>query len=170
MNHQVRLFVGRARVLEPFVAASRLAAAFALTPRAEILVLPLDDDLHDALHRIYGTGEWRREPPLLSSGDMAFAAEASKAGPLAFIETSYFGSGGYQAAVTWQDGGVAFGPHVLKRSDQERRASALWPVNAALRLLGIEGTAEHDAFQAFGLGFYRSNEDVWSMAARIAVG
>lgn len=166
MSHNIRLFVGRARVLDAIAALNPLAQMFALTPAAEILALPLDDDLHDALHRVYGTGEWRREPPLLSTGDMTFAAGVSVAGPLAFIETRYFGGGGYQAAVLWQDGATIFGPHMMKAADQERRAASLWPVNAALRSMGIVAGEGHDEFHAFGLGFYRSNEDVWAMAAR----
>ncbi len=166
MGHNVRLMAGSARVLAAYRALTPLAHLFALTSGAEILVLPLDDDLHDALHRAYGTGEWRSQAPLLSTGDMAFAAEASREGPLACLETSYFGGSGQQAAIVWQNGEVVLGPSVMKRKDQERRAPSLWPVNAALRTLGVAARDGEDEFQAFGLHFYRSNEAIWSMAAR----
>lgn len=169
MGHNVRLIAGSPRVLSAYATLTPMAQLFALTSVATIAVLPLDDDLHDALHRAYGTGEWRTSPPLISSGDMAFAAEASRQGPLACLETSYFGGAGQQAAVVWMDGEIVLGPHMLKRQDQERRSPALWPVNAALRMLGVVAGTGEDEFQAMGLHFYRSNEDIWSMAARVPV-
>ena len=167
MGHNVRLLVGSPRVLSAYATLTPMAHLFSLTSGASLCVLPLDDDLHDALHRAYGTCEWRTSPPLVSSGDMAFAAEASRQGPLACLETSYFGGAGHQAAIVWASGEIVLGPHVLKRQDQERRSPALWPVNAALRLLGVSPRDGEDEFQAMGLHFYRSNEDIWSMAARV---
>jgi hypothetical protein len=166
MGHNVRLFAGSARVLAAYRALAPMARTFALTSGAGVLVLPLDDDLHDTLHRAYGTGEWSEGPPLLSSGDMAFAAKASERGPLAYLETSYFGGAGHQTAVVWQGGEVLMGPMVLRRADQAERPAGLWPINAALRQLGVGAHEGEDEFQSFGLGFYRSNEDIWSMAAQ----
>lgn len=167
MAHNIRLFAGSRRVLAPYEALHPMARLFALTANADVVVLPVDDDLHDAMHQAYGTGEWLEGPPLISSGDMAFAARASEAGPLAFLETSYFGGGGHQAAVLWTSGLLALGPMVMKASDQERRPARLWPINAALRSLGVVPEEGEDEFQAMGLGFYRSNEDIWSMAGQV---
>lgn len=167
MAHNVRLLAGSARVLGAYTALHPMARMFALTSKANVLVLPLEDDLHDALHRIYGTGEWLDGPPLISTGDMAFAARASMAGPLAFLETSYFGGAGHQAAVVWKEGVLAMGPVSIKAADHERRPASLWPINAALRSLGVAAVEGDDEFQSFGLHFYRSNESIWSMAQQI---
>lgn len=167
MGHNVRLFAGSARVLSAYTALHPMARAFALTSGAAILAVPVDDDLHDAFHHAYGTGEWLDGAPLLSSGDMAFAANASRAGPLAFLETGYFGGAGHQAAVVWIGGELALGPAAVKAADQALRPPSLWPINAALRLVGVVAADGEDEFQSFGLGFYRSNEAIWSMARQV---
>ena len=167
MGHNVRLFVGSVRTLAAYTSVHAMSRPFALTSDAKLFVVPLDDDLHDALHRAHGTGEWTSGPPLLSSGDMAFAAKASQTGPLAYVETGYFGGIGHQAAVLWQDGTLIMGPLVMKTEDNRGRPPSLWPINAVLRKLGIECKDGEDEFASFGLGFYRSNEDVWSMARQV---
>lgn len=137
---------------------------FALTSGAGLLVIPLDDDLHDALHRAYPAGEWGNPSVRLSSGDMAFAAGASKAGALAYLETNYFGGLGFQSCVLWRDGALEIAPRQLDIARDGSFPSAERPINRALAALGVERIDGKDEFDSFGLGFYRSNDAIWEMA------
>jgi hypothetical protein len=99
----------------------------------------------------------------------AWAESASVACPLAYVETDYFGGDGWQAAIAWVSGAVAFGPV---------RTSDLWvdgkytptplldgAINRAVRLIGADRGAVRDEFDALGLGRHRSNESWLSEAA-----
>ena len=50
-----------------------------------------------SLHAAYGTGDWLEEGALLTATDLAFAASASRAAPLAYLQTDIFGSEGEQS-------------------------------------------------------------------------
>jgi hypothetical protein len=165
MSHEVRLFAGPRRALARIRELLPAAAVFALTPGAEIAVLPLDDDLHDALHRHYGTGSWHEDTAFgLSTGDMAFAADVSRAAPVAWLETSYAGGNGTQSAALWIGGALAVGPLSLDAGKAKSRPPAFWPINVALRGLGIVATTGRDEFQTFGLAGYRSNDAIKAQA------
>lgn len=167
MGHNVRLFAGRPDVLGAYRAVLPVAELFELTSNAEFAVLPLDDDLHDALHRVYPAGEWRAGAVRLSDGDMAFAARASERGPLAYLETNYFGGAGFQAAALWKDGSLVLAPVVLNVIVHAGIPPSTWPINTALRLMGLATHEDKDEFDSFGLGFYRSNADIWAMARAV---
>lgn len=164
MGHQLQVFAGRFDVLSALAAGLPMARLFALTHDAEILVLPLEDDLHDALHARYESGIWLTDGPLLTTGDVDHAAELSRIGPIAYLETNYFGGGGVQSAIAWRACIAVVGPRSLKLRDEAGVPRGDWPINAALQALGVGAGDHEDAFAAFGLGFYRSNEDIWSMA------
>lgn len=161
MGHSLRLFVGPAVALRIFEKASRNVRYYRLTPGADLLVVPLDDDLQDAIHDISGTGDWLEAGPRISTGDMDFAARASKGAAVAYVETEYFGGVGDQSAVLWKGGQLALGPLTMDSASAGRPRS-LWPINAVLRGLGIRIEPENafDEFEAFGLGLYRSHDDI----------
>lgn len=159
MAHQLNLFIGHPEVLRRYADTSDRVRLFRLTPGSNLSVLPLDDDLHDALHHIYGTGEWLAGPRLTST-DLAFAARTSLLGPLGYVETYYAGGQGHQAAALWSGGEIAIRPLVMGRDQQQSRPQATWPINAVLRGLGTAAAAGQDEFEAFGLGAYRRNEAV----------
>jgi hypothetical protein len=80
------------------------------------------------------------------TGPLAQLARSLSAhGPVAYVETDYFGGAGTQAATVWSKG-----QRVLRRP---RAPSG--PVNAALRLLGVAGAGLQDEFDTVGLGRYR---------------
>lgn len=164
MGHNVRAFAGPIAALRPFLALARGARAYALTAAADTLVLPVTDDLHDTLHAVYGTGEWLTEGPRLSTGDMAFAATASRGTVLAYVETNYFGGEGEQSAMLWRDGSEVLRPTRMATATARTRPPYLWPVNVALRGLGITALAGQDEFTTFGLGHFRSVEDIMDHA------
>lgn len=167
MGHSVRLFAGPAGALLPFLGAAPGARAFALTPGADILVLPLTDDMHDALHARYGTGEWLSAGPRLSTGDLAFAAAASRGAVLAYLETDYSGGEGEQCAVLWRDGAEVLRPTRMSLEAARTRPPYLWPINAALRGLGLAAGAGQDEFSALGLAHFRSSQDILDSAVAV---
>jgi hypothetical protein len=76
-------------------------------------------------------------------------ADASGAGPVAYLEAAFQGGSGEQASIVWDRGSVVLGPLV----DLEVSPSPAAPINRALRRLGvrIEPPAE-DEFATVGLG------------------
>ncbi|KUO63865.1 MAG: hypothetical protein APF80_00565 [Alphaproteobacteria bacterium BRH_c36] len=161
MAHALRLFAGPLMAMRVFEQASPHARIFALRPASDLFVVPLDDAVQDDLHRLAGTGDWLEEGPRISTGDMAFAARASQGAAVAYLETHYSGGAGEQSAVLWKDGRLVLGPLTMALT-AARRPRSLWPVNAALRGLGVrtEGPQFADEFDAFGLGEYRSHDDI----------
>lgn len=166
MADTLRLLVGPRAALRPFTALASSARAFALTPAQPLLVLPLTDDVHASLHAAYGTGEWLdfatdRSHPLLTTTDMAFAANASKGTALAWLETAGIDGAGEQIAAAWIDGGLQMKPTLLREG--ERRQPSLRPINMALRMLGIVASGPPravDEFEMLGLHLYRSDADI----------
>ena len=87
---------------------------------------------------------------------MAFAAETSRRGVLAYLETDYSGGGGLQAATLWGGGATAIRPISMTADEGRQRPRATWPINAALRGLGVVAASGMDEFDTFGLAPYRS--------------
>ena len=169
------MLVGPKAALRPYGAIVPAARVFALTPGAFLFVLPLSDDIHDALHAANGTGEWlivggSDRSLRLTTTDMAFAGRASAGSALGWIETDYSGGAGTQAGAVWTGGELTMRPSLLP--DRENRPWPLRPVNAALRMLGVSATGtglQSDEFATFGLGHYRSNEDIVREALEVRV-
>jgi hypothetical protein len=172
-GHQVRLFVGTKAALRVIVGIVPSAEVFALTPGESVFALPLTDGVHEGLHRANGTGEWIEFGgadfvPLLTTTDVTCAARASIGSALAWIETAHAGETVEEVAAVWIDGALAMKPNVLRAGENRQRS--LWPVNMALRLLGVSAAgAGVDEFTAFGLGPYETNEGIVARAARVGV-
>jgi hypothetical protein len=97
------------------------------------------------------------EQPLLLERDFpsrlaSVLADASGAGPVAYLEAAFHGGSGEQASIVWDRGTVVLGPLV----DLEVSPSPAAPINRALQRLGVrvEPPAE-DEFATIGLGRYR---------------
>lgn len=159
--HRVRLFVGASAALAPFLSAMRWPRAFALTPGANFPVLVFDDEAQDALHLANGTGDWPEGVGhTLSTRDLAFAAAASRAAPLAYLETDYEGAEGTQAAALWFDGALTIAPIRIDTATALLRPPSVWPINAALRGLGFRAVPPDDEFTSFGLKRWSSNSEI----------
>jgi hypothetical protein len=80
----------------------------------------------------------------LTPAAAAWAAEASHAGVVAYLEAEVADGAGFHAAVVWRDGKIVYGP----TSSEDRAA-----VNAALRTLGVaaDGSAGADELASTGL-------------------
>ena len=166
MSHHVRLFVSAPSALRPFLELSPAARLYTLTPDTDVAVLPYDEAVQDALHRRFGTGDWPEHQKLmLSTADQTFAAECSATAPLAYLETNYFGGIGMQSSAVWQLGRAAIAPTTMNSAAQGgQRPPTLWPINVALRALGVRASPAGDEFTAFGLVDFRSNEAIHARA------
>lgn len=86
---------------------------------------------------------------------VAFAKEISLRTPVAYVATEYHGGVGSQRAVVWEAGDVIFGPAC---DDTDFSRIRTWPINAALRLIGVKRRWFRDEFDSINLGNYRENE------------
>ena len=85
---------------------------------------------------------------------ISLAKQLSLVGPVAYIETDYFGGVGTQSAALWSNGELQMLP-----------AQAAGVINASLRLLGARAALPNDEFDTVGLGRHRSNE-AWLKSSR----
>jgi hypothetical protein len=74
---------------------------------------------------------------------------APRSGPIVYVETEYFGGAGGQGAAVFRDG------EMIGRPDWRE----IGAINDALSKIGVtHRTDQVDAFEAVGLGAFRSNE------------
>lgn len=143
MGHAIQAFIAREEVLR--AAAARLGNAHVAPLGQGFALVPLTDDLHDEVTEPGSGAAYEGRLWKLSSALARLAAEWSRQGPVAYVETEYFGGIGDQAALVWEGGEVVFGP--------ER--AEIGPINEALRRLGA-GRGDHlDEFEAVGLRRHR---------------
>jgi hypothetical protein len=88
--------------------------------------------------------------------------EASRQGPIAYVEAEFFGGDGLQACVVCLNGSVTLGPLVVDSVDSDDL-----PINRALRSLGVDvGRERHDELGWIGLDRARRTEDWLDDGAR----
>jgi hypothetical protein len=133
-------FVAREATLR--AAIGELPAPPLQTLRLGLAFLSLTDELAAALAGGGSTQPISVEVDRLTAGAAAWGAEASRRGPLVYVEGEVEAGSGWHAAVVWRDGAVVYGPFRL-----EDRAA----VNGALRLVGVEPEAGGDELGALGL-------------------
>lgn len=159
----LRLLVGPRLAMRAICAVVPRARAYATARGAGVLVMPLDDEVHEGLHRANGTGEWLELgsgdfTPQLTTTDAMFASSASAGSALAWFETQQGETGLWQVAAVWIDGAVAMKPNLLRAG--ENRPRSLRPVNSALRMVGVSAVGSADEFSALGLDGFETNEDL----------
>lgn len=113
--------------------------------------VPLTEALNEELLRASGTVGTNPHPIFRS---MSVALEhllfdLSAEGPIAYVETEYWGGEGHQAAAVWKDGQLVFGP---AKGD-------IGTINAALKYLDASSEGHRDAFEAVGLHRHRLTDD-----------
>jgi len=116
-----------------------------------IRLVPITDATFDALRERFPDVQDSADPVLWKlSGPVAFVAEQlSQHGPVAYVETEYFGGTGEQAATVWESGNLRMPPTKAPSG----------PINSALRIMGVSPGLMHDEFEAVGLGRNRNNDD-----------
>ncbi|MEU6683013.1 hypothetical protein [Streptomyces sp. NPDC046832] len=136
------------------VVSRGLAAARSASVGQGLALVPMTDALFDAVADGSGVGAagFRR----LTGGFEQTLARWSEAGPVAYVESEYFGGVGEQRAVVWEGGAVELGP--LHVGEGEPFVSAGSPVSQALRRLGAVARAGRDEFSAVGLDRHRHTE------------
>lgn len=167
MPHRIQLFFGPLVVLRRYRQLVPEARLFALTPQPQFFALPLDENLRDKLHASHGTGDWADAGPELSSGDLAFAAKASSGAQLAYLETDFSNGAGLQGAAVWEDTRLAMAPASLEIGAGSQRPVTIWPINTALKRMGIKPDAGRDAFETIGLDRYRSIDAIRAEASEV---
>jgi hypothetical protein len=115
---------------------------------------------------------------LLTDGLHDLLLDLSRFGPLAYIETEYFGGTGGQGAVVYSGREVVMGPEWHDSGPISRALGLIGvkrrPVGGrfstlglrALGLIGVKRCPVGDRFSALGLGAYRSNDDLIDAAAQ----
>lgn len=166
MDRALKVFAGLPLALTGFRSVLPSARLYTLTPSSDLAVLPFDDDLQDSLHDRFGTGDWPESQAIaLSTTDQAFAAECSRAAPLAFLQISEDNGFAVQSSAVWQMGSLTIGPMSLDLSaNRPVPAVSLRPINVALRTLGVKSTPGRDELATFGLGDYICNDDIHARA------
>ena len=133
--------------------ADRLRSAypqlFRVTARQGFVILPIDADFIDSMTEARPQ-TFTDTFMLLTDAFHDCLRELSRFGPLAYIETEYFGGIGGQGAAVYADREVIMVP--------EWRESG--SINRALELLGVKRGLLEDRFTALGLEAYRSNDDL----------
>lgn len=146
MGHCIQGLVFQARLSA--AARARTARCRMLRLSQGFVLMPISESLFDELGDVappdaVGDGFTR-----LSQGVVQLARELSTLGPVAYVETDYFGGVGVQSAAAWMNGEEAM-PPTSHASDV---------INAALQTIGVRRDASMDEFDAAGLGRFRSNE------------
>jgi hypothetical protein len=83
-------------------------------------------------------------------------APSSAGSALVWLRTMYYGGGGYQAGILWGDGVHIFGPEIMWDAESGMPPRAEFPINRALRELGVTPDGDNDEFSMFGLSGYRT--------------
>lgn len=91
-------------------------------------------------------------------------AHASYAGVIAYIEADFRGGIGGQASIVWHNGAVSLGPLSCSHSGGRVPVIAEWPINRALRHLGVLATPGRDEFDTLRLGRFNTTE-AWADSA-----
>jgi hypothetical protein len=151
--HDVQALIAKS---DPLAAAVGALARAVVCPLVQgFALLPITDDLAKELAARPGNTAGTVAPlPELSDGLHALALEISRAVPVAYITTGYFGGQGGQDALAWRDGVLCFSP----ATPGYRRTWPHSPISQALRLLGIVADAGMDEFDTVGLGRHRETQ------------
>jgi hypothetical protein len=150
MGHCIRGFVGRLATLNairarvPDAKLIDLEEGFALLP-GTAAVLAAIDAADPAGDRLSNSIDFLFDHPLM----VRTLADLSRSGPVAFVETDYFEGRGAQAATAFVDGQVV----AAKEGDG-------WPINEALRAIGVVRRSDEDEFDTVCLDKYRSMREL----------
>lgn len=151
MAHSIHGFIAKRRPLE--TAATSLPDAVVCALPLEFGFLPLE--MPSEADPPAGVSSCER----LSAAMNAWAAERSRAFPLAYVQTEYTGGPGVQSAIVWDGGEVVFGPIATGDYVGEDATPRLErAINRALRLLGVSKGREIDEYAALDLGRHRLND------------
>lgn len=143
MPHRMQVFVAKQDVFRGVIDAITAPQGYGVV------------ELGPAVRALWGGIVSRPIAPFehLDQGALRFVIERSYLGPIAWLEATYFGAMGTQAAAVW-GGGVIVQPG--RRFPEEGLAEPPWgdprgPINEALGQLGVDVGDARDAFDALEL-------------------
>jgi hypothetical protein len=152
MSHSISGLVGDFHTLRAFAASHELHGPARLAD--SLGFLPLSDEQLDILHPVQG--DFDLGMTYLSSSLKKTISELSASGPMAYIETDYFGGTGTQGATVYDKGQCVMSAVTAESG----------PVSRALAMFGVIRLPNHlDEFESAGLNRHRNNED-WIEAVR----
>jgi hypothetical protein len=162
MGHALRAVIGPTGSASDF--ASRWVAARAVALPQGFMLIPVTDALIDDISELYGSN--RPDPfvelSFLSAALADAISQSSGEGPLAYIETDYFGGIGQQNAIAWDGRRVVFGP--LTSETKWTGDCVIQPpaseqaINQVLRSMGVWTRGGLDEFDMLGIGEFRDTE------------
>lgn len=154
MGHCLQAFLGSEALLGDIVQIQSTAIIIPLLQG--LAMIPVTEALYDSLTTTEERGSFDPRFVFLSQKLNHFGQTHSHPGPLAYIETDYFGGQGSQGAIVWSKGKILFGPAVTgNRGDVQVDQLPAGAINCALKMLGVEKGNRIDEFEALGLGKYR---------------
>lgn len=149
MSYNLKAVIASSGLLT--AAARDLAPARVVGLRQGMALIPMSDALSEAVAdpaQTPRTDFWD-----LPAGFDRVLAQWSQAGPVAYVESEYFGGIGEENVAVWRDGRLALGPlHLLEHEPWPPEGN---PVCRALRELGVRAGRGHDEFDSLGLGEHR---------------
>ena len=166
MAHHIQVILAREELIERLVKAWQhahklsLPQEFALIPMIRVLLEDMDELIN------------RQEPPPysdfahLSASIAEVLSDISHHGPVAYLETEYFGGAGTQSALLFHKQQLQSGPHKTEtRWNQELESYQTLPegasaINRVLKELGVRRSETDDEFDSLQLGHYRGNERI----------
>lgn len=155
MGYEVRGVIAEAALAKiianefgPATRTVNLEQGFALVPYTD-----------SANNRFLGRHGERLHPfDRLGSTVSTLLANASRGGPLAYLEAEYFGGAGEQHAAVWDGGTLAWGPMSIRF--QQPIPPQGTAISQALRRIGVTSDdASQDEFDVVGLRRHRHLED-----------
>jgi hypothetical protein len=164
MGHVLHAVIGRKPPVVHF-AGRWFSACLVGLPQGFALV-PLTESLFD---EIATTAQSESSDPFpeferLSATVEAALRDASAAGPVAYIETNYFGGCGTQSAIAWDRRKVSSGPFKTEDSWNGSEFVTNPPgeraINRVLAALGVVPAVGKDAFDTVNLSEFRSTESM----------
>lgn len=90
----------------------------------------------------------------LPGGFDELLAKWSLSGPVAFVDSEYFGGVGEESAAVWRHGAMDLGPLRMREGDLPPAEGT--PTVQALRALGVHAAPGQDEFTSVGLDRHRS--------------
>ncbi len=144
MVHTIAAFVAKPPAAAALSRALGDAPVFRLK-HADFLVVPIGDDAFEAIEVAQGTSELTGDFWRLTANLAEVGRECSVHGPVAYVETDYFGGLGGQGAAAWIAGKPVLAPTI----------DEIGPINVALRAIGLAPAAGLDEFDTLGLGLVR---------------
>jgi hypothetical protein len=169
MGHVLHAVIGANRTLDALKSWHQLRI---IPLPQDFGLIPLTTALHDDIVELANAREPDPYPGFerLSAGVELVLRESSRTGPLAYIETDYFGGVGTQRAIAWQDREVLIGPFATETSwndagliAEPKEAGA---INQVLAVLGVWTRGNFDHFDMLGLSHFRSTESATRKSAR----